>query len=141
METLIVPGTLDSLGAIGQYVTRATSAAGLDKKAAYKLRLAVDEIATNIITHGYQEAGLEGKLYLYAAIDESILTIFLEDTGIIYNPKQQILPQKEELQKVLDERSMGGLGIYLALGGVDEFHYERVGNRNRNIFVMHRIMV
>ena len=32
---------------------------------------------------------------------------------------------------------MGGLWVYLALQGVDQFRYERVSDRNRNIFVMH----
>jgi anti-sigma regulatory factor (Ser/Thr protein kinase) len=140
MESLIVPGTLNSLGAIAQYVSRVASTAGLDKKAYYKLRLAVDEIATNIIIHGYQEAGLEGKLYLHAEINESNLILSIEDTGISYDPRQQKLPQKE-LQKALDKRSIGGLGIYLALGGVDEFRYERANNRNLNTFVMRRIAV
>lgn len=138
METLTVPGTLNSLGAIAQYVSRVASAAGLDKKAYYKLRLAVDEIATNIITYGYEKAGLAGNLYLHVEIDESTLSLSIEDTAISYDPRQQTLPQKE-LQKALDKRSIGGLGIYLALEGVDEFRYERVNNRNRNTFVMHRL--
>lgn len=64
MEPLIVSGTLDSLGAIAQYVMAAAAAAGLDKKTSYNLRLAVDEIATNIVTHGYEEAAREGVLAL-----------------------------------------------------------------------------
>ncbi|MGA9380780.1 MAG: ATP-binding protein, partial [Phormidium sp.] len=54
MEQLTVPGTLDSLSKISDYVLSAASAAGLDKKASYKLRLAVDEIATNVIVYGYE---------------------------------------------------------------------------------------
>ncbi|HXV96967.1 MAG TPA: ATP-binding protein, partial [Anaerolineae bacterium] len=62
MEALTVPGTLDSLSVIGKYVLTAAATAGLDKKVSYRLRLAVDEIATNIITHGYDEANLEGVI-------------------------------------------------------------------------------
>ena len=57
MESLTVSGTLDSLKTIAAYVLSAAENAGLEKKPAYKLRLAVDEIATNIIVHGYEEAG------------------------------------------------------------------------------------
>jgi anti-sigma regulatory factor (Ser/Thr protein kinase) len=35
-------------------------------------------------------------------------------------------------------RDIGGLGIYLAVNSIDEFRFERVNNRNRNIFVMYR---
>lgn len=139
METLTVPGTIDSLGAIASYVKRVASIADLNHKAAYKLRLAVDEIATNIITHGYEKAGLTGQIYLRADIDDSSLTLAIEDTGVTYDPKQKKTLQKVDLNQVLEKRDLGGLGIYLALEGVDEFRYERVDNRNRNIFVMHRV--
>ena len=75
MESLIVSGKLESLGAIAQYVMSAAKEAELEKKAAYKLRLAIDEVATNIITHGYEKADLEGHIHLAAKIDEGALTI------------------------------------------------------------------
>ena len=59
-EAITVPGTIESLDAIAKYIISVAAAAGLDKKASYKLRLAIDEIATNIIIHGYHEAGKEG---------------------------------------------------------------------------------
>ncbi len=137
METLTVPGTIDSLGAIAEYVKQAATIANLNSKAAYKLRLSVDEIATNIITHGYEEAGLTGQIYLRAYIDNFSLTLAIEDTGVIYNPKEKASLQKEYFNQTLETREVGGLGIHLVLESVDEFRYERVGDRNRNIFIMH----
>ena len=139
METLTVPGTIDSLTAITEYVKRVASLADLNRKAAYKLRLAVDEIATNIIKHGYEKAGRTGKIYLRAELDDSRLTLAIEDTGVIYNPKEKATLDKEYFNQRLETREIGGLGIHLALDSVDEFRYERVNHRNRNIFVMHRV--
>jgi len=131
-----VPGSLESLGAIAKYVMAAAAAAGLDKKATYNLRLAIDEIASNIIIHGYQEAGEEGVLVCRAVVNEKALTIFLEDTGAPYDPTQH--PPPDYLHLPLEEREIGGLGVYLAYQGVDEFLYERDGNLNRNIFIVNR---
>ena len=139
MEPLTVPGNLDSLEAIAQYVMAAAAEAGLDKKASYKLRLAVDEIATNIIVYGYEEAGRQGVVDLRADIGPQVLTISIEDTGISYDPTQKTTP--EDLDKPLEERSIGGLGLYLAIKNVDKFCYERVGGRNRNILVVNRTAV
>jgi anti-sigma regulatory factor (Ser/Thr protein kinase) len=136
MEPLTVPGTLDSLGNISQYVIAAATAAGLDKKTSYRLRLAVDEIATNIIVHGYEEAEREGSLEVQADINEQDLTILIEDTGVPYDPTQKQPPT--DLDLPLEERQIGGLGVYLATQDVDKFSYERVGNRNRNIFIVNR---
>ncbi len=139
METLTVPGTIDSLAAIAEYVKRIASLANLNRKAAYKLRLGVDEIATNIITHGYEKAGLTGKISLCAELDDSRLTLAIEDTGVTYNPKEKATLHKEYFYQRLETREIGGLGIHLVLDSVDEFRYERVNHRNRNIFVMHRV--
>jgi len=49
IETLTVPAHLDSLKPIAEYVMKVAKMAGLDKKSMYKLRLAVDELATNML--------------------------------------------------------------------------------------------
>ncbi|MBW4467407.1 MAG: anti-sigma regulatory factor [Pegethrix bostrychoides GSE-TBD4-15B] len=138
MQSLTVPGKLDSLKPIADFVITASAQVGLDKKAAYKLRLAVDEIATNIILYGYEEAGCEGDIIISAVVDDQQLEIVLEDDAILYDPQQTQAIETAELQRPLAERQMGGLGVYLAIQGVDQFRYERAGNRNRNIFNVKR---
>jgi serine/threonine-protein kinase RsbW len=136
MEPLSVPGTLDSLGVIREYVKAAAAAAGLNKRASYRLCLAVDEIATNIVTHGYAEAGLGGVVDLRTDIDEKTLTISIEDTGTAYDPRQS--ESLDGLDRPLEQRPMGGLGVFLAIRGVDKFLYKRVGGRNRHTFIVKR---
>ena len=139
MEALKVQGKLDNLGKIREYVKSAAKEAGLEKKASYNLCLAVDEIATNIITHGYNDNGLEGNIYVETKIDEQSLTIYIEDTAIPFDPKTKEAVMQEDLQKSLEERPIGGLGIHLVYESVDEFIYEYKGDRNRNILVVNRI--
>jgi serine/threonine-protein kinase RsbW len=134
MKPAIVPATLDSLGPIADYVMAAAAAAGLDRRASYRLRLAVDEIATNIIVHGHANAGHQGALELRTDIDDKSLTIAIEDTGVTYDPRQAPIP---DIDLPLEQRPIGGLGVYLAIRSVDEFLYEHMGDRNRTIFKMH----
>ena len=96
MELLKVPGNLESLQKIRQYVTSAAKEAGIQKRA-YRLCLAVDEIATNIITHGYQENGLEGNISVKTEIDEKSLTVYIEDTAKPYDPTNQDILEEETL--------------------------------------------
>jgi serine/threonine-protein kinase RsbW len=137
LSPLTVPGTLDSLKPIRDYVINATATAGLNKVLANRLRLAVDEIVTNSIVHGYDEAGIEGDIRIEADIDDERLMIVVEDSGPHYDPTQHDLPTEEDLSSPLDTRDIGGLGIYLAVNSIDEFRFEHVNNRNRNIFVMY----
>lgn len=138
MEPLRLPATLDALGEIGRYVKSAATTAGLEQAAAYSLRLAVDEIATNIITYGYQEAGLEGEIEVSAERSPASLEITLSDTGRAFDPRQARLPSEEDLARPLEDRPVGGLGIFLALQGVDDFRYESNGGRNRSVFIVRR---
>jgi serine/threonine-protein kinase RsbW len=134
MTPVTVPATLNSLGAIADYVLAAAASAGLDKRASYHLRLAVDEIVTNIIVHGYGDADLQGTLELRAVLHDNALTVSIEDFGVAYDPRQTPTP---DTSLPLEDRPIGGLGVYLALKSVDEFFYERVGDRNRSTFKMH----
>ena len=136
MKSITLPGTLDSLDALAEFVHGAAAEAGFEKKAAYRLHLAVDEVATNTITHAYAEQGIEGQLYLAAEIDPAALRIHLEDTGPAYDPTQREAPA--DLDLPLEERGVGGLGLFLAKRNVDGFLYERRGDRNRVTFVLNR---
>lgn len=139
MPTLTVPGKLDSLAAISDMVVEQATLAGLDKHAAYQLQLAVDELATNSIIHGYQEHGLLGNVSVSADISDGSLTIVVEDEAIAFDPRQRDVEQVEEtFDDPLHERPIGGLGVYFVMHAVDEFDYERRGNRNRNILVVRR---
>jgi anti-sigma regulatory factor (Ser/Thr protein kinase) len=138
LARLNVEATLDSLGVIGQFVKDAAQSAGLDQKAAYSLRLAVDEIATNIVTHGYEEASLTGNIEVIREIRDDTLVITLEDSGIPFDPRTMDMPTEEDLSTPLADRAIGGLGIYLTVQGVDRFDYLRVNDRNRNIFEVKR---
>ncbi len=136
VDRLTLPGTLDSLEAIGQLVLSAASEAGLDRKASYRLRLAVDEIATNIVVHGYDEAGRQGPIDIWVELDDAELRVCMEDAALPFDPHEARKPAG--MDRPLEERQIGGLGVFLALRGVDDLRYERAGERNRNVIVVHR---
>ncbi len=127
---------MDSLHAVGEFVTAAAVQAGLDEHAAYGLRLAVDEIATNAIVHGYGKAGQTGDLALTAYLADDRVRVVLEDSSPPYDPRQT--PPPDVLDRAPEERPTGGFGVYLALQGVDAFRYEYVNGMNRHIFMMNR---
>lgn len=138
METLTLPAALDSLERIGEYVARAAREAGLGPRASYNLRLAVDEIATNVVSYGCGADGGGGEITLRGEIQPAQLTIVVEDEGPPFDPLARPPVGEEELALPLEERPIGGLGIYLVLKGVDLFSYEHRDGRNRNIFRMRR---
>ena len=136
MDTLTLDANLDALTTSWKYINAAALDAALNKKQIYHLRLAIDEILTNIVTHGYEEAHLAGKIWLWAECTEHALTVYTEDNGVQFDPLDA--PPPGDLNRPLAERAIGGLGVFLAFRSVDEFRYEYVSGRNRNIFVVYR---
>jgi serine/threonine-protein kinase RsbW len=138
MATLTVPSKLESLDDVRAFVTDQANAAGLGERRTYRLSLAVDEIATNIITYGYGGSDSEGEIHVRAAQKKEdageVLEIVLEDTSPPFDPFSR--EQPDNLDAPLAERAIGGLGIFLATENVDDFRYEHVNGRNRNIFIV-----
>ena len=84
--------------------------------------------------HGYEEKGLTGELAIASTLEDGKLQLVLEDTGEPFDPRTMELPDESDFSKPLEDRPIGGLGIYLAFVGVDRFDYRREGDRNLNIF-------
>jgi anti-sigma regulatory factor (Ser/Thr protein kinase) len=136
MDKLSLPAVLASLSELRRYAKEAADGAGIDEARAYQLQLAVDEIATNVILYGYRDAGASAVISIAGEVTDEALTITLEDRAPAFDPRTMEMPEAEDLAKPLDERTAGGLGIFLAIKGVDRFDYRREDDRNLNIFVV-----
>jgi anti-sigma regulatory factor (Ser/Thr protein kinase) len=137
-KVLEVPAVIASLGTIAHFVQDAAAEAGLDKMAAYRLRLAVDEIATNVITYGHAGGGAASVITVECRMTDAQVIVELIDRGQPFDPST-ISPDPDELTKPLQERRVGGLGIFLARSCVDDFRYESAQDANHNIFVVNRV--
>ncbi len=126
----------DTLSTLRKYVAEAAVQAGLETQFVNRLKLAVDEVAANIVMYGYGDVPEPGVIDVTTVIDDERLTITLEDSGTPYDPTQREVPT--DLESPLETREMGGLGVYLAIHNVDEFNYRTVNKRNINQFIMKR---
>ncbi len=136
MKSITLPGTLESLKPLAEFVHTVAKEAGFDQQTAYRLHLAVDEIATNTVMHGYAGGQTQGEIFLSAEILPAQLRINLEDSAAVFDPTQRA--SAPDLSADIETRTIGGLGILLAQKNVDQFLYQRVGDRNRVIFVLKR---
>jgi serine/threonine-protein kinase RsbW len=126
------PADLDSLKGLRDYVSAAAEQTAADKKKVYKLQLAVDEIATNIIAYGYAVGN--GSIFIDAEIKDHSLVVQLRDQGIPFDPRPKLKIEQESIDTPVEKRRIGGLGIYLAITGVDSFAYEYRDGFNVNQF-------
>lgn len=137
LQSQIFEAVPESLEPMRNFISAFGSAMSIDKNKVYKLTLAVDEIAANIINYGYPMAGInDGTIKVSIEYNDNKLTIVLEDNAIPFNPFKKMLPTTEDLAKPIDEKPIGGLGILIARQSVDAFDYEFTDGKNRNTFVV-----
>jgi serine/threonine-protein kinase RsbW len=134
-ETQVFEASVDSLEPMRDFVSEKVTSLGVSTKQNYGLCLAIDEIATNIIRYGYPLASItDGKVEVEIVYDAGKLTVTLMDSGVPFDPFAHRLPTEEEMNKPLEERPIGGLGIMMAKQSVDEFKYDFVDGKNINSF-------
>lgn len=85
---------------------------------AYTIHLVVEEIVVNIVNYAYPDG--EGYLEVRVHNDQQVLTFEFRDHGLPFNPLEQPVP---DLDKPLEERSIGGLGIFLTKEMMDDTQY------------------
>src|SRR5688572_27133489 len=90
------------------------------------VNLALDELVTNIISYGYGDQA-EHEIQLRFSINDGFLTIVLEDDGQPFNPLERLDPGVDQ---PLEERQVGGLGVFLVRNIMDQLEYRRAGDRN-----------
>lgn len=134
---LTVPAIPSSLSLIRRHVATVAEQAKLDRQRAYRLRLAVDEIVTNIVMHGYGNQGGKERIDLWTWHDRHTLNIVVEDTAPPYVPDFQPLVALDH-QRI--EQGLGGLGLFLAQANVDQLMYDRRHGRNRHTFQVRRTL-
>jgi anti-sigma regulatory factor (Ser/Thr protein kinase) len=118
-KSAVFPGHLDSLGEIVDFVTSAAEAAGFEARDVQAVQLAVDEACSNIIEHAYGDECC-GNIECTCCVDGDSLITTLTDRGAPFD--LDAVPEPD-LEAALDERTEGGLGVFIMRRLMDEIHH------------------
>lgn len=123
---LNVDAKLENLSQIADFVTESARKFDLDERSIFQLQLATDEVASNIILHGYTH--YTGQIHLSCWREDQKIKIRIEDRGEPFNP---LLVDTPNLNTSLEERSPGGLGIHFLKTLTSSVDYEFKNGKNR----------
>ncbi|WP_375793706.1 anti-sigma regulatory factor [Chlamydia sp. 12-01] len=124
----VFPALLSELHNMLDFVKGTGQLKTFPKEKLLKLELACEELLVNIISYAYQEAQSPGTIAIRCNGNKEALQVTIKDNGSSFNPLTASIDIQDQLP--LDERKLGGLGIFLAKNSVDEFQYERHGDAN-----------
>ncbi len=124
-STLILPTRLDHLYPLLAYTRELTKIVGFSNKEQQELELAVEEIVTNIIQHGFENNNQETYQMNFEISATKIVVIFSEK-GLPFDPSA--LPHYSPEQSSDDTK---GLGIYLARQFADDITFRYLGRHGK----------
>lgn len=99
---------------------------GLPQKCVFEINFALEEILTNIISYGYCDEQPHW-IKVRIALDGETLTIRVKDDGRYFNLSEVMPP---EINCPLEDRRIGGLGIFFIRKFMDRIVYERRQDTN-----------
>lgn len=128
--SMVLVNQLHELATIGERVERFGQTQDLSGDETARINLVLDELVSNIIKYGYDDQQ-EHQILVKIAIDGDLLTISVDDDGKPFNPLEAPAP---DLDLAIEERPIGGLGLFLVKSIVDTLEYRR--ERDHNILTL-----
>jgi len=93
-------------------------------------QLAVEEVITNIINHGYKNAG--GEIVISCRINVNQAEVRIRDNAPRFDPLS--LPEPK-LDDTIEDRKIGGLGVFLVRQVMDEISYRYENGQNNLVMI------
>ena len=121
---------LEELHLLNAGLEQVGAAAGWSERAVLDLSLACEELVVNTVNYGFPEGG-EHVIEVQIQASRSGVEIVIEDRGVPFDPLRSGADPLAQLDMDLEDRPIGGLGIYFVKRLMDEIQYERIGNMNR----------
>ena len=101
----------------------------------FQIKLVLEELGINIVNHGHDD-GRSHKIEIELTSNADALTIEITDDGRPFDPMTDAPPP--DLDSMLEDRPVGGLGIHLVLTMMDEVRYRREQDKNRLTLIKRR---
>ncbi|MBU3952885.1 MAG: ATP-binding protein [Proteobacteria bacterium] len=133
-KTLVLSATLENLETLIAHASSFATDNGMDPKLVYQVELSLEEVLVNVISYAYPE-GTQGNVEVNCSWEvRQGLTLEVVDYGEAFDPLAKPDP---DTSLSLDERSIGGLGIFLTKKMMDKVTYDRCQGKNILTLIKH----
>ncbi|MFA4838239.1 MAG: ATP-binding protein [Candidatus Neomarinimicrobiota bacterium] len=122
-----IPNQIPEIEKVCDIVSTFGEEKGLPQKIIFAFHLALDEILTNIISYGYRDKD-EHIIDIHLSLQAGALALEIIDDSVPFDPSDAPVP---DVNQPLEERKIGGLGIYLVKNLMDEVEYKSDNGTNR----------
>ena len=124
--SLVLRNHLSELKRMSEAVSAWCRGNNISSAVEFHVNLALDEIISNVIRYGWKDLG-EHEFNVRLSLLNDEVTIEVEDDATPFNPLEVPMP---DLNRPLEERPVGGLGIHLVRQVMDRLEYRRLDGKN-----------
>ena len=127
MKELTIKALVENVPVVTAFVDEELEGVNCPMKVQYQIDVAVDEVFSNIAMYAYEPA--QGDATIRVEIDRNarVVSITFFDSGIPFNPMDR---EEPDTSLSVEEREIGGLGIFIVRKSMDEIFYEYKNGQN-----------
>lgn len=126
LSQLKLPAEISNLRKFIELVSRCAEEQGFSPERITDLGVATEEALVNVCNYAYQDGNGDVKVSCILD-DENRFVIEIEDAGI---PFDVLSIGEPDLIDDIDERKVGGLGVFIIKELVEDVQYRREDNKN-----------
>ncbi|MBF0565308.1 MAG: ATP-binding protein [Nitrospirae bacterium] len=117
---LSLASKIDNIPVIIAFIVEAAGFFRLDKHSLFDVRVSVEEACTNIINYSYEDSE-EGNIDILIEKGKCDFVVLIRNYGKPFDPDTVDTP---DMSSPLEDRKIGGLGIYFMKQFMDKVSYE-----------------
>lgn len=121
MKELEIEALVDNLDAVIAFVDEQLEEMDCPPKIQIQIDLAVEEIFVNIANYAYQPETGNAAVCVETDAAQQTVTITFTDRGMPYDP---LAREDPDITQSVEERQIGGLGVFLVKQTMDDVQYE-----------------
>lgn len=127
MKELTLAATIENIEKVTDFVNAQLEEIDCPMKAQMQIDIAIDELFGNIAHYAYNPETGPATVRVEVTEDPISVIITFIDHGVPYDPLKQEDP---DISLSAEERSIGGLGVFMVKKTMDEISYEYRDGKN-----------
>ena len=125
VTSISAPATFEGTVEVYSFVEQILEDHDVPPKTITHINIALDEAVSNVVRYAYD--GGDGDYKVTVEVDEHLVRIEIRDRGFAYNPLETKDP---DIHSPLEERKIGGYGIFMIKNLVSDVLYRRENDEN-----------
>ena len=127
MKELNITATVENIEVVTDFVNEQLEALDCPMKTQMQIDIAIDELFGNIAHYAYNPDVGDATVRVEVSEDPLAVVITFIDKGVPYDP---LAKEDPDTTLSIEDREIGGLGIYMVKKSMDDIAYEYKNGQN-----------